>query len=198
MPEENYQNVRAVIEQLAPVPDAEWVRITPDISVRQVGKGDFLIREGDHIDALYFVQSGVFRVFYGHDGNEVNRSFVTPGRMFTNSLSFQTGDRSHYWVEALSDATLYSISKEAILRGYETHPCWERIGRLSAEYRLQDKERREQRFRSMTPEEHYFWMVENEQDVVRGVPLYHIASYLRIRPETLSRIRSKSPPARTL
>ncbi len=192
MSSSSFKDIRAAFEKVTPIPDSEWKVVESVFRLKTVRQGEFLIREGDPVTSMYFVRSGIFRVFYLSDDAEINRSFVLPGRFYTNSLSMHTGSGSNYWVEALTDAELPFVSRSDILHGYERHPCWERFGRLSAERRLNLKELQEQRFRSMSPEEHYFWMVENEPLILKHIPLYHLASYLRIRPETLSRIRSKS------
>jgi CRP-like cAMP-binding protein len=189
---DSFNDVRQAIERFAPIPEPEWAWIRSHLGIRTIKSGQFLIRGGDTVDRLYFVRKGLFRVFYLKENEEVNRSFVTSNRLYTNSLAMQTGHPSHYWVEALQNGELAFVGRATIVEGYGRDPCWERIGRLSAERRLCLKEQQEQRFRSMTPEEHYFWMVENEPELCQGVPLYHLASYLRIRPETLSRIRSRA------
>jgi CRP-like cAMP-binding protein len=187
---EDFSDVRAAFERAAHIPDEEWNWAREKAISTKLDADDFLIREGETVVRLYYVRSGVFRVYYVRGDEEINRSFVTPGRFFTNSLSLLTRTPSHSWVQALKPAELVFIRSGIIAESYDRHPCWERIGRIHAQTRLRTKEMQEHRFRTMSPREHYHWMLENEPDVTENVALYHIASYLRIRAETLSRIRA--------
>jgi CRP-like cAMP-binding protein len=185
------QRVQAVVQDLAPVPDHEYDRVWADCRTRTLARGEHLIALDQRVDHTWFIDEGMLRIYYLRDGREINRSFVEPGRFYTNSLSFRTGEPSRYAAAALMTTRILAIPRSAVRAMLERHDAWVEFDRRATEVALALRERREQRFRSLSPEEHYRWLIENRRDLVARIPLYHIASYLGISPETLSRIRSR-------
>ena len=74
---------------------------------------------------------------------------------------------------------------------YDRHPCWDRVGRKLLEEQWRRRQDKEMRFRSYTAEEHYRLLIQRRSPLIERVPLRHLASYMRITPETLSRIRAR-------
>ena len=188
---DHVHEIRAALEAFAVIPDEEWAIMEAVRGTRLLAKGEHLFQVDDPVDELYFIHKGALRVYYLHEGREHTRSFAFENRFYTNSYSILTRTPSHYAVEALEDTVLSIIPREAIEAAYDRHPCWERIGRRFAELNFIAKERKEMEMRIYSPEERYRRMIETGSQLVRRIPLYHLASYLDITPETLSRIRGR-------
>ena len=77
------------------------------------------------------------------------------------------------------------------LEAYKSSQNWERFGRMMAEESFKMVTRRVESFMFMTGEQRYLQLLENQPEIFQKLPLYHIASYLGLERESLSRIRKK-------
>jgi CRP-like cAMP-binding protein len=189
--------LRSAIERYVSIPDAEWSVFARQIEELYIPRLTFVFRPGDQVDRIFFVTRGIFRVCYlSEQGEEINRNFPEENSFFTSELSFYALQPSEVGVQALEDSELLFFSRSTIEGLYERDRCWERLGRLIAEANYIRKELKEMYSTQFTPEERYLRIVESNPSIIERVPLYHLASYLSITPETLSRIRRRNADQR--
>lgn len=186
-------DIRAALARWAEIPEGELAYFAAQREPVALARGEHLLRVGDPVDRLYFIHEGALRVYYlDAEGREHNRSFAFEGRFYTNSYAFITHTPSHYAVEALEATALSAFPRAAVEASYSRHPCWERVGRVAAQENFIAKEEKEMHARIYTPEERYRRLQAAGSRLLQRVPLYHLASFLGIAPETLSRIRARS------
>ena len=94
-----------------------------------------------------------------------------------------------YGVQALEPTRYWAAPYPSLLALYQAQPVYERFGRELAERLLVHKERRARSLLQEDAATRYRQFVEGEPGLGQRVPLYHVASYLGITPESLSRIR---------
>lgn len=195
IPQTLLKRMRHVLERLASLPDEEWSYFFSRLEMLEHARGGQIFRQGERVDRIYFVGRGLVRVFYrSESGEEINRSFFRENEFFTAELSFYGNMPSNVGAEALEDTRLLFISRETLGECYRRNPGWERLGRLIAEQNYVRKEIKEMFSRQTTARERYLHLLAKSPALVERVPLYHLASYLGITPETLSRIRRKLAP----
>ena len=153
-------------------------------------KGDFLLRQGEVCKNLYFLAEGICRSYSIKDGNDITTWFSFKDDFITSFTSFFPKEPSYESIEMLSDGTLYRISYEKLIDIRESSREIERmINLLSFQYTVQ-LEKRLFHLQTQTASEKYQLILEQQPHLVQFIPNKHLASYLGISRETLSRIKS--------
>lgn len=156
-----------------------------------LSKNDFLVAEGKICRHLYFLQHGALRGFYNLDGKEVTHWFAFEDDFVTSFHSFITQEPSVENIQLLEGSILWGISKsnlDALMNQYHE---LERLVRIAYEKYYLRLEERFVNAHFKTATERYQNLLLQTPSLVSRVSLGHIASYLGISQETLSRIRSK-------
>jgi CRP-like cAMP-binding protein len=193
----NHHLLRSVFESLAEIPDAEWAYAARHVREMRFGRRAHLFRAGDVPVLVHYIVRGLVRNYQNDDGRELVHGFDYEGRFTAAYASLITAQPCHLNVQAIEETHTLALPGVVLLELYQRHACWDRVGRKileDAEVRRHDKE---MRFRRYTPEEHYKLLIERRSPLIDRVPLRHLASYLGITPETLSRIRGRQRDAAT-
>ena len=161
------------------------------LEVAEVNKGDYLIREGQRCDHVFYIDSGLFRIFYLKDGIEVNTCFCTENSITSSFESFVSRNASSQSIQALENASVVKISYDHLKKLYAISPAWQSLGLVMTEKECLRLSYRTTSLSFETASEKYKTLLENEPELLLRVPIQHIASYLGVTRETLSRIRSK-------
>lgn len=159
-------------------------------------KNEYLITEGKICRHLYFLEQGALRGFYNLDGKEITHWFAFENDFVTSFHSFITGEPAVENIQLLEGSILWSISKESLGSLLNQHHDIERLVRIAYEKYYIRLEERFVNGQFKTASERYQNLLLQTPHMIERVPLGHIASYLGISQETLSRIRRqphKSP-----
>ncbi|GAB3832802.1 Crp/Fnr family transcriptional regulator [Hymenobacter jeollabukensis] len=151
-----------------------------------------LLAPGQVAGRIYFVESGLARGYYLHEGREANTWFMHEGDFLISIVSFLTRTVSQEFIELLEDSVLYSISYEQLQQLYCDFPEFNYVGRMLTEHYYVLSEQRTQQLRLLRAEQRYAQLVHTFPEVLQRVPLKHLASYLGVTPETISRIRAQA------
>ncbi len=156
-----------------------------------LAKNDILLTEGQICRHLYFLQTGALRGFYNIDGKEVTHWFGFENDFVTSFHSFITQQPAVETIQLLEGSILWSISKETLNTLFNQHHEIERLVRIAYEKYYIRLEERFVNAQFKTATERYQNLLQHTPHILERVSLGHIASYLGISPETLSRIRSR-------
>lgn len=188
---DEFTPLKTFINRIVDVTESEWIAHRDCLSRRFLKKGEFLVREGQVSCHVSFVNKGSFRVYKDINGDELTKNFFFAHEYATEFVSYLTRQPSQIHVKALEDTELIELSYDKMQALYEQFPVWQKYGRLMAEAAFLHVAERTHRLLYYTPEQNYIKLLEDRPDIIEKIPQHHIASYLGIQPESLSRIRKR-------
>lgn len=156
-----------------------------------LAKNQYLLTEGKVCRHLYFLEKGALRGYYNLDGKEVTHWFGFENDFVTSFHSFITQEPAVENLQLLEGSILWSISKETLTELFNRFHDIERLVRIAYEKYYIRLEERYVNAQFKTAAERYSQLLQEAPHIPERVPLGHIASYLGISQETLSRIRSR-------
>ncbi len=161
------------------------------IKTYQKKKGDFFLKQGQINSNLFILEQGLVRVFFKKEDKEVNTWFAIENELVGSILPLYSNKPSFENIQFLEDSFIYSISSEDLNELYKTYPELNLIGRKIAEKICEILEERIVSLHTENAEKRYKTLVLKHPDLLQRINLGHIASYLGITQETLSRIRNR-------
>ncbi|HEY9625629.1 MAG TPA: Crp/Fnr family transcriptional regulator [Crinalium sp.] len=164
--------------------------LDPFLECVEVKRGEFLFQEGDICKFIGFTLKGCVRVFLVKDGRERTLSFHAENQSFGDFRSFLNQEPSQFSCEAIEPSKLLLFNHRA-MRFIEELPDGQKFLRLHAEGFASKMRDRLTSLYMDTPEERYCQLFESEPEIIDRVPNYHLASYLGIQPESLSRLKRR-------
>jgi CRP-like cAMP-binding protein len=184
------RRLRAVFAAAGPVPEPQWRELAGHFRQQELKKRTLWLRAGEPALQLGFVVHGVFRLFYTRrDGKEVNKSFVAEDDFLASIGASIQGLPSRLSIESLTDATILTAPYAVVAGFYERDMFWQRLGRLMAERLVVKKLEREAALLMDPAAMRYETFLREHAAIEARVPDHHIARYLGITPEALSRLR---------
>ena len=155
-------------------------------------KGDVLIKPGDYVDCQYYIAEGCLRAFHiDKTGKEHTIQFGISDWWISDYTSFFSDDQAIMTIEVIQDAVLYRISKEHKEALYQKIPKIEHFFRLKLEKAFASFQKRILSNLSLNASERYLNFIKTYPNIEKSIKNYHIASYLGITTESLSRIRKE-------
>ena len=152
-----------------------------------VTKNDFILKEGHVCQSFYFILSGsCIHNYPAQDGSDHIVNLYVTGDWFTDYQSFTSQKPSTTSIQAFEDTRLATIDIHSLHHLVIESPVFFRAGRLFQTMQYTDISNL-----GLSPEEKYRELLLKRPELLQKFPLKFLASYLRIRPETLSRIRKR-------
>lgn len=168
------------------------VDFTKCIFERKVTKGTLLLKQGEICRYIYFIKEGFARGFYYQDGKEFTLWFGLENDIISSMYSFVCQKKSFESIEIMENSVLYCLEYAQLQRLYKQHIEINLIGRLFTEKYYIRLEERVMSLQFQTAQERYNQIIKTNPRLIQRATLGHIASYLGITQETLSRIRAKA------
>ncbi len=159
--------------------------------IETMEKGTFWLKAGRYCNKMSFIQQGLFRVYVIQEDKEITQWIGTGGYFITDVSSFMLRSLSRFNIHALTDTTLFTIDLEQYETLGKIVPKWNELEKLFICKCFVTIENRVLDLISMSAEERYKQLFEQNKELFNLVPLQYLASMLGMTPETFSRIRRK-------
>jgi CRP/FNR family transcriptional regulator, anaerobic regulatory protein len=156
-----------------------------------VKKNTLLEEENKLTKNLYFINKGFVRIFFTKEGEEKTTQINCPSKFITSYQSFISQSKAYDNVETVTDCSLLKISKTELERLSEKVKNWDLFSKKIYEQAVVFNEERTRDMILMSAEERYLKLLKTQSEIIKNVPLQYIASYIGIKPESLSRIRKQ-------
>lgn len=161
------------------------------VKILRLKKNEYFITEGKICNNIAFINKGLSRIFYVRDGNEVNTCFCSENSITSSFESFINQTPAKENIQALENSELLILSHKDLSKLYELSPEWQKLGLLMTERECLRLSNRLVALNFETAKEKYLNLMKTQAKIIQRVSIQHIASYLGVSRETLSRIRSQ-------
>ena len=161
------------------------------LTVNEYNKKELLYKSGEIQKEVGFVCQGLLRKYYINEkGSEIITGFISENGFATDYPSFLRQKPSKYHIQCLEPTIIVKIPYEKLQEAYQKYRDNERFGRLVAENVLTRETDRVESLLFESAEERYLNFLDQNKNISNRISLTHLASYLGIERQSLSRIRS--------
>jgi CRP-like cAMP-binding protein len=184
------QALRAHIKNYIPLSNIEFEAIYQVMKREVFKKRDALVRAGEPCEHFYFVLSGSLRTYTTDErGHEHIFHLAFEDWWASDLFSFITGDCAFFSIEALEDSEVLAIHRDDYEVLLSNYPKFERFFRLLMQNAYVASQKRTMDIMSLSAEKRYLQLIHRYPQMELRVAQHHIASFLGITPEALSRIK---------
>jgi len=157
---------------------------------KKIAKGAILIRQGQVVKNTYFVTNGCLRSYcIDKNGKEHTLQFAIKDWWISDFIAIYNNELAILTVECIKDATVIEFNAKELDRIHALFPEFESFQRKNLERHIVSLHKRILNQMQLTASERYDLFLEQYPDIEQYTRNYHIASYLGITQESLSRIR---------
>lgn len=187
----SFAKLNAILNYIVKLEETEWHLLKQTLVYKTYKKGEYLLQNGDICNNIIFVNKGIIRYFYIVEGQERIGNFFFDNDFAADYKSFLVQTPALLNIDALTDIEAVLIDFQSLQRLYEQSKTFECLGRKVTESIYISLIQRTESLLFESAEERYLSLIKRIPEIQQVVPQYMIASYLNIKPETLSRIRKK-------
>ncbi|POY39208.1 Crp/Fnr family transcriptional regulator [Solitalea longa] len=185
-----HEHLRKQIENIATFQESDLLTISDCFKSHMFDAKQYILEEGKIASDIHFIISGLVRVYYYKDGKEITTYMACDDGFVSSYSSFINQSKSVEYIQCLEKTEALSISFPKMQELYEKIPQWQAVGRRLAEQNYICMANRVLQLQGIPAREKYLdFLSTSPKKIIQRAPLIHIASFLGITPESLSRIR---------
>lgn len=178
-------------EKISPLPDTVVEYLEHHTVERELPRKTLLLKQGKTCHEIYFISKGLARTFYFKNDTDITSRMTRENELILSVSSFFRQLPSIENLELLEDSVLISLNHNHFQQLHKMYPSFDRITRIILEHYYIAHEEHAYAMKMTTARDRYEQLLQSDPQIFQRVPLKHIASYLGMKPETLSRIRSR-------
>ena len=186
------ENLKLFTSYFAALTDQEFKDLEALFRPMTVKKMDHVLASGTYVKDLYFFNKGTFRVYQLKDGEEFTTKFLFGPTIFAELFSIRKLTPSFFNIQALTDCDCYKANFREIEKLMDTSRNISRLFIKLYEHIYMKGKKREISFILDSQTTRYNNLTAENPQIIDQIPLQYIASFIGVKPETLSRIRKKS------
>jgi CRP-like cAMP-binding protein len=179
------------IKTLVPLSTADKKIIKGLFHKKVIKKDEHVLEEGQVCRHLFFIEKGLVRYYLSNNGEEQTNYFNKEGEWVCDYPSFLPKAPSTVNIQALEDTTAWMISHDNLQTFYQEVRHGERFGRLGIEQVFLNVIRQVTSLYTDKPGVRYQKFMQAYFDITQRIPQYYVASYVGVKPQSLSRIRKR-------
>ncbi len=173
------------------ISDIDVKVLTQFFKYEEYSKGTTLEKENTVAKKLYFIKSGFIRTFCTENGTEITTQIVGNNNFITGFTSFVSNEISKVNIQCISDCEVLYITKVDYDKLTKAIVTWSSFCKQVYENVIAFNLQRTTDLLTLSADKRYLKLLSEQTEVIKNVPVQYIASYIGIKPESLSRIRKK-------
>lgn len=183
------ESLRAIFTEVLGLNENHFEEFQKELHIKTLTKKEHLIQEGFVCDFIAIIISGTLRSYVQNNDGEFNNDFYLENSFASAYTSFLTQMPTNCNIEALTDVKLYYITRNQFNALIEKDANFLKLAKYISDNYFIRKCKRETSFLKNSAAERLQMIRILYPGIEQKVPQYHIASYLGIKPESLSRIK---------
>ena len=186
-----HRNLLKLLGQITELDKEEVELIKSSFKPLFLAKGAFFLKDGEINNHVGYLEKGLVRYFVHKDDEESTFEFTKEGEFIADYQSFNNKTVSNQNIQAIEDCDLLIIDYPDVQAIFNTTKNGNLIGRLIIEHRFDVMVNQLLAIYMQNHEERYKSFVKQYSDLTQRIPQYLIASYVGVKPQSLSRIRRR-------
>lgn len=182
---------RQFCKRVHDVTDEEIDAVVALFEPLQLSPREYILKEGQMTDKLFFITRGHFRSYCVKDGEEFTTNFYFAPTLYGDVTAMMEGRPTIFNLQCYDEAEVYHVRKIDFEALGDRYPNLLHLIVRFFEIIYAFGVKRQLSFIYHTAEERYLNLFNERPKVISEIPLTHIATYLGVKPESLSRIRRK-------
>jgi len=178
------------LETIHPLSNDLRAQLEEHTRIKEVNRGDILLRDGERSQDVTLVLQGMIRSYYIKDGEDISSRFTTEGDIVLSVNSFYSRRAGYEFLEMYEDGIVAQLSFDKQEELLKNHLEYNYIVRLFTQKYYAASEEHLFQLRKQSAENKWNYFLEQYPHLVQRVKIKDIASFLGVRQETLSRIRA--------
>ncbi len=177
--------------RISPLTEEEANAIKDNMCVKTYKKGAFLLKEGQRSVDTYFILEGCIREYIVTGGEEKTTNFFTEEQWVISLNNFNPQSPSAHNLVCVEDTIVSVGNEESARKLFKQFPGFETISRAIVEADFAQQKKLLTSYLTDSPEQRYLNLLQSRPGLLQRIPQYQLASFIGVKPESLSRIRKR-------